>query len=81
MTEDFIDFAITVLGALAITASIGVLVAAPFIYLDRQECHAYADPAAGIRTEVRNISSCYVNDGTRWYAWSEWKLRGATRGQ
>lgn len=57
------------------------LLASPFIYLNRQECHAYADPALGIRTEVRNIDNCYVNDGTRWYAWEEWKLRGATKGQ
>ena len=59
----------------AVIAALVALIFAGVVW----ECGAYKD-TTGRNTKVAAVT-CYVQgDDGRWYAWEEWKLRGATKG-
>lgn len=69
--RDFVDFFAAMLGMVA-------FLALTFWALQSWSCAGYQD-TTGKPTKL-NAFTCYIQDGSAWYAWEEYKYRLAAKG-
>lgn len=67
------------LGVFFILAAVFMFVFVPGYAIDRYQCAGY-ESATGKSTKYAALE-CYVQDGGKWYSWSEYKYRLASKGE